>query len=326
MPTIVIIGAGGIGSRHLQSLSNIKIPLRIFVVDPNVKALKIAKKLLDGNTPSENNSKNAKYISDIKSIPNSIDIAIISTNADERKIVFTDLVQQVKVKYLIFEKVAFQSVEEFQEVITILDDLEIKSWVNCTRRMFPFYKKLRGIFSTEKNIEIHYSGSNWGLGCNSIHLLDLLAYLTGQYHLAIDSSGLDKKMYPGKRKNMIEFGGKLKIKTPRNDLLTIIDYKELHEDSSEIIITDKFHYKILHSEGRVIFKSKESGWLESSSSYSMPLQSELTNILVMDLLNSGVCNLTPINESCEIHKSMLEAFKKHLNRVTGKNYARVPIT
>ena len=47
MPTIVIIGAGGIGSRHLQSLSNIKIPLQIFVVDPILKALKIAKKMLE---------------------------------------------------------------------------------------------------------------------------------------------------------------------------------------------------------------------------------------------------------------------------------------
>ena len=46
----------------------------------------------------------------------------------------------------------------------------------------------------------------------------------------------------------------------------------------------------------------------------------------MDLLNSGFCNLTPIYESFEIHKSMLEAFKKHLNGVTGENYARIPIT
>ena len=127
-------------------------------------------------------------------------------------------------------------------------------------------------------------------------------------------------MYPAKRNDVIEFGGTLKAKTPRNDILSIIDYKDSHKSNNEILSSENFHYKIRHSEGRVIFKSKESGWLESSSSYSMPLQSELTNILVMDLLNSGVCDLTPIYESFEIHKSMLEAFKKHLKRVTGKNY------
>ena len=326
MPTIVIIGAGGIGSRHLQSLSKIKIPLQIFVVDPILKALKIAKNMLEESTPPYNHSKHTKYISNIKSIPKSIDIAIISTNADVRKIVFTDLVQLVKVKYVIFEKVAFQSVEEFQEVIRILDDLEIKSWVNCTRRMFPFYKKLRDIFSTENKVEIHYSGSNWGLGCNSIHLLDLFAYLTGQYHLTIDSSGLDKKMYPAKRNNVIEFGGKLTAKTQRNDLLTIIDYKESHEKINKIIASENFHYNFLHSEGKVIFKSKDCGWLNNNSTFSIPYQSELTHFLVMDLLNSGICDLTPIYESFEIHKSMLEAFRKHLNGVTGEYYTRVPIT
>ena len=326
MPTILIIGAGGIGSRHLQSLLKIIIPIQIFVVDPNLKALNIAKKMLDEIATNNNHSKHTKYVNNIKSIPKNIDIAIISTNADVRKIVFINLVQRVKVKYVIFEKVAFQSVEDFKEVISMLDDLEIKSWVNCTRRMFPFYKKLRDVFSTENKVEIHYSGSNWGLGCNSIHLLDLFAYLTGESHFTIDISGLDKKMYPAKRNSMIEFGGKLKVKTSRNDVLTLIDYKESHEKSSKILKTEKFHYKILSSEGILIFKSKESGWLESSFSYSMPFQSELTNILVMDLLNIGVCDLTPIYESYEIHKSMLEAFKKHLNGVTGENYARVPIT
>ena len=72
MPTIVIIGAGGIGSRHLQSLSKIKIPLQIFVVDPILKALKIAKKMLEESIPPDNHSKHTKYISNIKSIPNDI--------------------------------------------------------------------------------------------------------------------------------------------------------------------------------------------------------------------------------------------------------------
>jgi predicted dehydrogenase len=326
MPTVAIIGAGGIGSRHLQSLSKIKIPLKIFVVDPIFKALKIAKKMLDENTPPVNITINISYVNNIKSIPNKIDIAIIATNADVRKIVFTNLVQQTKVQYVIFEKVAFQSVKEFQEVINILDDLGINSWVNCTRRMFPFYKKLKGIFAVENKVEIHYSGSNWGLGCNAIHFLDLFAYLTGQIQLTIDFSGLNKNIYPAKRNDVVEFGGTLKAKTQRNDILSITDYKNSCKNSNEILTSKNFHYHIIHSEGIVIFKSKDCGWVKSNSNFSMPYQSELTHILVMDILNNGVCDLTPIYESFEIHKSMLGAFNKHLKSVTGKKYLKTPVT
>jgi len=325
MPCIAIIGAGGIGARHLQSFAKINIPLQIFIVDPNHNALKIAKKLFD-ETCSDKHLISTTYISNTTLIPKSIEIAIIATDAEVRKKVFIDLVQKIKVKFVIFEKVAFQSVEDFQEVINMVNDLKIKSWVNCTRRMFPFYKKLRNIFSTEKKLDIQFRGSNWGLGCNSIHLLDLFAYLSGQYKLTVDYLGLDKKTYPAKRNNMIEFGGELKAKTPRDDVLSIIDYKDPHKSNNEILASENYHFHIFHSEQKIIFKSKEFGWEKNNSSYSMPYQSELTNILVMDILNFGVCDLTPIKESFEIHKSMLEAFKKHLKRFTGKNYTRIPIT
>ena len=58
----------------------------------------------------------------------------------------------------------------------------------------------------------------------------------------------------------------------------------------------------------------------------MTYQSELTHILVMEILNNGVCDLTPIYESFQIHKSLLEEFNKHLKRVPGKNYLKTPLT
>ena len=43
-PHIAIIGAGQIGSRHLQGLTKIKQSINITVIDPNPAALKMAKK------------------------------------------------------------------------------------------------------------------------------------------------------------------------------------------------------------------------------------------------------------------------------------------
>ena len=41
--TIVIVGAGQLGSRYLQGLSLCKIPLKIFIIDPNGNSLLTAK-------------------------------------------------------------------------------------------------------------------------------------------------------------------------------------------------------------------------------------------------------------------------------------------
>ena len=40
---VVIIGAGNIGSRHLQALKAVKIPLEIFVIDPSQASLDLSK-------------------------------------------------------------------------------------------------------------------------------------------------------------------------------------------------------------------------------------------------------------------------------------------
>ena len=52
-----------------------------------------------------------------------------------------------------------------------------KGWVNCTARLWPFYRKLREEIISEKRIKIGVSGSNWALASNTIHFIDLLAFL-----------------------------------------------------------------------------------------------------------------------------------------------------
>jgi ornithine cyclodeaminase/alanine dehydrogenase-like protein (mu-crystallin family) len=47
MRQLVIVGAGNIGSRHLQALKLVKTPLKIHVIDPSMNALKISKERYD---------------------------------------------------------------------------------------------------------------------------------------------------------------------------------------------------------------------------------------------------------------------------------------
>ena len=51
---IMVVGCGGIGSRHLEALCKIMIPIKLFAVDPNEKSLQNAKKIISKVIPNNN--------------------------------------------------------------------------------------------------------------------------------------------------------------------------------------------------------------------------------------------------------------------------------
>ena len=55
-------------------------------------------------------------------------------------------------------------------------------------------------------------------------------------------------------------------------------------------------------------------------------QSDLTNLAVEQLIDSGECSLATYEESIFLHKAVLESFLDHINRLTGEETRRCPIT
>ena len=119
---IYVIGAGNIGSRHVQSLANSLTNLNIFVIDPNKENLKKTKNLFFSNNISNNNKINIYFNQSINKIYHPIDLAIISTNADVRRNVIERLLSVNEVKNIILEKVAFQNMKDFDFVIKLFDE------------------------------------------------------------------------------------------------------------------------------------------------------------------------------------------------------------
>ena len=105
MKKILIIGAGNIGLRHLQGVLSSKHKLLITLVDPNLESLNKCKE----RTDEIHFDKSFKKISYRQEIPKkeNYEICIISTNADVRSKVAKDLLNNCKVRFIIFEKFAF---------------------------------------------------------------------------------------------------------------------------------------------------------------------------------------------------------------------------
>src|SRR5690554_6360077 len=197
MKTVMIIGAGQLGSRHLQGAIQSNKALNLIVVDPSIESLKLAKERANEIDLGNADTK-IKFTQEIESRLE-IEICIIATTANIRFIVFKDLINKCNVKNIIFEKILFQCENEYSKVAELLKVREINAWVNCPRRIYPAFKKIKLLLAKETNIQMSVSGINWGMACNSIHYIDLFANLTGDISYELDSSALENSVISSKR-------------------------------------------------------------------------------------------------------------------------------
>ena len=321
MYNIAIIGAGQLGSRHLQGLAKSTKQFQIYVIDPYEKSLIVAKnRFKEVSKPT--NSK-VSYLQNISGVPKNIHLAIIATTANVRREVVEQLLEQCHLKYLILEKVVFQKSEDFNYIQKLLIDNGIKSWINCTRRTFLFYKKLKKKKLGEK-IRIKVEGNNWGLACNSIHMIDLLVFLTEKTDIKINTNELENIIFNSKRNNFKELKGTLKIYTNHGDTLELNDQVKYDGNFKISISNSSMKFNIFEGESLVIIDKSDNKICEEK--ISVPFQSELTARIVDQILDTGESDLTPYTECMQYHVPMLDAFNEHFSQVTGKDVEICPIT
>jgi hypothetical protein len=315
MKNITIIGAGQLGSRHLQAMASVVAPLNIKVLDPAKESLDLARARFE---EVNSNFKGAiSYCSSIDDLDSDIEVVIIATNSKIRRKIIEDLVSKKNVKYLILEKVLFMNLDDYDIVEQLLKDKGIKTWVNCPRRMYESYKNLRqqidgpAVFTAE--------GINWGMGCNSIHLLDIFAFLTNETDLIEGQSFLDKEIINSKREGYIEFTGAINLYSKKGDLFHINSYKDGDKPFSIKVETKDGFWILNDAKGEIRFFGKENNWEGSTEILPSPFQSQLTNKAVESILNTGTCELTSFSESVVLHKYLFKIFLNHYN-TESNNY------
>lgn len=322
---VLVIGAGQMGSRHLQGLAKINQDIRITVVDPNYNALELSKKRFE-EMPSNSHVCSVFYEQDISKLYDKVDLAIIATNADVRRSVIENLLSKVHVRYFILEKVVFQSTHDFESIIALLEEEKIKTWVNCPRRMFSFFQELKKRTVNAPKVNLTVKGSRWGLGSNTIHMLDLIAFLSGQTKFEIDASNLYRQVFNTKRKGFIELGGELLAESQRGDILQLVDRRN-HEISMQMFIQfNGVEIEVDQRGGRTCEYPSGRRVEVVSKAFLVPLQSELTNFQVEEILQTGSSHLITLDESYLLHKPMLECFNRHLSSLNKKQISVCPIS
>lgn len=317
MYKVAIIGAGQLGSRHLQGLKGAASPLAITVMDSSDESLKMSKERYD--SISAVGEKSINYVTTINDLPTELDLVIIATGSKPRAAIIKSLLGQTSVKYLVLEKVLFPTLADYDDISRLIKEKQVRCWVNCPRRMFGMYKHISETINTSIPVYMTYAGENWGLCCNAIHMIDLFMYLSGEKTFTVETKWLNPDIEESKRNGYIEMTGTLKVTTENGSELTLISENNFTGEKNFLIENGDNLYSVLEGKG---FKLHNRDY-----AYAMPYQSQLSGLLVDEILRTGGCSLSPFELSVSYHKPFIKALLTKYNELKENNDNKLlPIT
>ncbi len=324
MKKIMIVGTGNIGSRHLQALKAVKIPLDITVIDTNPESLQIAEERYKTMPKGEKKHK-IKYCTNYDGFKEELDIAIIATHSTIRREIIEQLLEMTSVKSFILEKILFNKSKDYFFVKNLINKHNSQAWINCTRRLIPFYKNEIKNWFKKKKIIFNISGSQWKLMSNLIHLTDLLAFILEDNEFRIDYNNLDLNLIKSNIPNFYEINGSLEVYFSEGSLGIINCFSTGIQPTIIDIASDQIRCIINEREGKTMVNSSNKiGWevFDSRILYT----SQLTTLIVEDILEKNTCELTSYEESMNLHLLTYEPLLHFLNEKLDKNWLSYPFT
>ncbi len=321
-----VVGVGAIGSRHLQGICKLKFPSNVYAVDPLASSLAVAEqRVKEILTRGRNIDITVEYSTDLSILPSVLDVAVIATSSMSRLEALLGLLRHSRTKHVVLEKIAFPSRRAFQTAKAALETGKATAWVNCARRMNPAYQFLRGLIAG-KNMRMKVAGKNYGLACNAIHFIDLFAFLTRSREYSMDCSGLIPKIFESKRPGYVELFGEIRCGFQSGNLILACENNpDQRVDFTITLSTERFELKINEIKGTVEVLKDPDRLLEGYS-YKSSYQSDLTGVLVTDLLGRDSCDLTEFGESMGLHLTFIDGISDFYMKAAGKTVESVPIT
>lgn len=299
-PSILLIGAGNIGKRTLQSLLKMLSPSAITVVDPSEASLNAAH-----SAAEELNDVSHHHVTYNTAIPPellTVDLAIIATSAAPRFAILKDMLMKVRVKSLILEKFLFQKREHYAEAEQLLAQHNIPCWVSCPRPVWPGYESLhKNIGGRSGNVMV-VSGGAWNMASNAIHLLDCFSRISEEKITSLSGQGLETKPFANKRAGNLEVSGQLTARGSNGGTATLICTQETGLPLRVFWFSKGERYFI--NEGGQIIKT-ETAEGTTSSAFPILMASQLTPIYTQ-ILAESTCGLSRFQQAAQLHLDLID--------------------
>lgn len=314
---ILLVGAGQLGSRYLQGLAKVARPLDIFVSDISHESLARAEaRWYEAAGLASRHS--VRFGVGISDVPREIDLAIVATSAETREQVVSSLSEQCVVHYWVLEKVLAQSIQEIDKIEALIRD-DSSAWVNTPRRMIAWHKEIKAKLKRSGPFSMSVAGGNWGLACNSVHFLDMLAWLSDEQLLSISTQQVCDEWHKSKRPGFWEIYGTLTARFSRGSVAALTCH-DMDEPYLIQVSDGQDEWKIYESSG--IAERADGLVVRGKLSY----QSEITAPLIESILKTGQCELPLLKVSAELHRPFINGLLDHWNISTPNTVSRLPIT
>lgn len=316
MKTVLIAGAGQLGSRHLQGVKTSKHELDIWVYDLSEESLKIAEERYN---QVESDNKLAHFVSTLDNVPTDIDVLIVASGSKPRAVIVKHILLSKKVKYMVLEKFLFTRLAEYKEIEEILKEKNVKTWVNCPRRMWDGYKYIKTLITPQKPVTYSFVGGEWGMCCNTIHFVDIFMFLNGEKSFDFNLNGLLQDVVESKRAGYVELHGTEVFTTPNGSYLKLTSFPEFNGIPHSIITNEDKTIEYFEGKGEIIVNGE-------LNYVPIHYQSELSGILVDELIETGKCRLATYEQSSSYHVAYLSKIAPFINKIKGWISDSCPIT
>ena len=301
---ILIIGAGGIGARHFESIISNVPNLQIEIRDFQEKLSNI----LDTykNQITEYGENRIKLISTTSPFGDDhYDFGIIATGASVQTKTFSEVLSQARIGRIILEKPlanSLQGINGISKLITQVQDVR----VNLPRGNMTFYKRIKQAYFNQNMQGVVYRstvrGSNWGLLSNCLHFVGLVNYLGGIRLNQISNIEIDD-IFETKRLGFFDIHGRISIQDDYGNQLELIDTKS--EEEMEISI------KTEHDEINIY---EQKGFARNAKNLivngSIEFQSDMTHKYFNYSNNQIIAELPSASEFIRLNNSLISVLEK----------------
>ena len=318
MNTVAVIGVGNLGFRHFESLYKSDLPLALYAMDPLEGARERVRGLAAPGTPKST----VTTVSSVKELPTRLDLVIVATNADVRLAMTEQLLQRAKVRYLVLEKVLFQRPEDFAACERLLKAHGVTCFVNCPRRMYDVYWELKQMFGGNGVRFLSVAGGEWGLGCNSVHYVDLFQFMTGRVPQRY-ALHLDAEVHRSKRAGFVEFTGTIHAAADSASL-TLTAVQGTHPKAYVTMFCGDLACTV--DEGVGMARVFDKDQIVREIAFRVPYQSELTARVATQLLKDGTCALPTYADSAAAHLPFISAMLNYGRTHIDPGLTAIPIT
>ena len=315
---IAVIGAGQLGSRHLQSLAMLDRNVQVWAIDPDPHSRQTAQHRWDEASGAAERRSALRAASSLAALPKIIDLAIVSTTADVRPEVVSKLASSRVVRFWVLEKPLAQSPAGLHWLEVSTADSE-GAWVNTPFRTFALFRHLRDRLLGNGQLTVHVEGPSWGLLSNAIHYLDVVQFLTGETLTSVSTQHVSRDWYEQKRRGFWDADGLLAARYSGG---TTVDLSSGGE-----AVLPAFYLRQGDAEWTL---DEAVGSARSESECILtsppPLQSEATDFLVERMWTDGTCGLPAIQASAQLHKVFLQAVTALWRQMPDRDVREPPIT